>query len=287
MGYAQHRWHTEESLAQIAREFKTRGQFKLYDPSAYSIARSKGKHFMDKICEHMVVMNYSVPQLLCKKIMECLLSEKCVYNTRQVVKPYELDLYFERHKLAFEYNGSVWHNSELSMNRDEKKKLLCGEMGITLIVLEDAGRPPNYETSIKQQLINKLDIINATTLNEFVSENILGVNCDDIYADILDFKNIEDIKEKISKCSNSRDFERRYPKEYSFLRRIKRIDLLSEIRQKYLYSDEDIINKCSAFSSLSDLRKRNNSLYSLCRRRKMLDIIFEDAIKLNDPKLDK
>ena len=55
----------------------------------------------------------STQQLICKKILESILNEKCLYNTRKVLKNrIELDVYSEKDKIALEYNGYFWHENK-------------------------------------------------------------------------------------------------------------------------------------------------------------------------------
>lgn len=59
-------------------------------------------------------------------------------NVRDIISPYELDLYFPRQKIAVEYCGLYWH-SELSGGKDRKyhynKRKLCEDQGIRLITV--------------------------------------------------------------------------------------------------------------------------------------------------------
>ena len=49
-------------LCEIAKLYKTRGEFILRDSSAYTTARNHG--YLDKICSHMISASFSIPQLL-------------------------------------------------------------------------------------------------------------------------------------------------------------------------------------------------------------------------------
>ena len=60
-----------------------------------------------------------------KKVLRCV---------RDVINPYELDIYIPELKLAFEFNGTYWHSD---LNKEEKyhqnKVLSCARLGIRLI----------------------------------------------------------------------------------------------------------------------------------------------------------
>ena len=77
-------------------------------------------------------------------------------NSRNIIKPYELDIYLPDLNLAFEFNGLYWHNEINKKNDYHKiKSDSCLEKGIQLIhVWEDDW---NYKQDIvKSMILNKL-----------------------------------------------------------------------------------------------------------------------------------
>jgi hypothetical protein len=282
MGYTIGRRHTEESLKEIALLYKTRAEFQKNDSSAYTCSRRRGKEFLDSICGHMFQGSYSTPQLICKVIMEGLLKKPCLYNTRKVIKPYELDLYFEEYKLAIEYNGKGWHEKEEAKERDFMKSKKCKDLDITLITLVENGR--KYEQDIKTQLINFLPIINRITNNLFVEREILSIDCSEALKVIEKFSDLKTIKAEINSCSNIADFQKKYISSYNFLRKINRTDMLDEIRELKPCSDEDIIFMCKKILHYSDFVKNNIQLYRKCHRRKILKDASSHMIKGSRPK---
>ena len=98
---------TFENSNQIALKYKTRIDFIHGDGAAYRSARIKG--YLDDICKHMTVMKFSIPQLILREITEQMFGIKCSYNNRKVLKPYEIDVYYEEFLLGFEYQGIAWH----------------------------------------------------------------------------------------------------------------------------------------------------------------------------------
>jgi hypothetical protein len=278
MGYTCGRRHTEESLREIAKQFKTRAEFQKKDSSAYQRAKAKGKHFLDYICDHMVKGPYSTPQLICKNIMEKLLGMKCLYSTRKIITPYELDVYFPKFKLAIEYNGRKWHLKEITSKRDEIKKELCVQNGITLIIVKENNR--DYENDVKNQLIENLERINKATHNNFTEQDIEKIDCSDVYEDILKTKDINEIKRKISECSSIKEFQKKHVSEYNFLKRNKKLELLNEIRIVEQYSDEELLKKCKEISDFSIFSKNHSNLYHRCKKRGLFDIATEHMFKI-------
>ena len=79
-----------------------------------------------------------------------------IQNSRDIIKPYELDIYLPELKLAFEFNGVYWHNElykekNYHLNKTEK----CLEKGIQLVYIwEDDW---NFKQEIvKSMILNKL-----------------------------------------------------------------------------------------------------------------------------------
>lgn len=67
-------------------------------------------------------------------------------NARNVIAPYELDIYFPEHNLAIEYCGIYWH-CELHMDRNyhKMKADLCREKGINLLTIFEDEWTENRE----------------------------------------------------------------------------------------------------------------------------------------------
>ena len=57
-----------------------------------------------------------------------------VENSREIIKPYELDIYLPKLKIAFEFNGLYWHNElYLEKNYHLNKTCSCENQKIQLI----------------------------------------------------------------------------------------------------------------------------------------------------------
>lgn len=106
-------------------------------------------------------------------------------NNRNIIKPYELDIYLPDLKLAFEFNGLFWH-SEVYKDKEYhyNKTEMCERIGIQLINI--------YEDDWS----HKQDIVKSIILNK------LGKFSDKIYARKCDIKIINNnklIKEFLNK----------------------------------------------------------------------------------------
>ena len=116
------------------------------------------------------------------------------YNTREVISPYELDIYIPELKLAIECNGDYWHSTNfVEPNYHLNKTRLCSKQGIRLIhIFEYEWNKENTQRIVKNIISNifgayktiyardtKIELINNSDAKEFLNENHLQghVNC--------------------------------------------------------------------------------------------------------------
>jgi len=96
-----------------------------------------------------------------------------IHNSKQIIKPLELDIYLPDINIAIEYNGTKWHSIENGKSNDYhlNKSLKCRELGIRLIHI--------YEfEDFEQQKTLLLSIINGKDLynkNDFNKNNFLHI----------------------------------------------------------------------------------------------------------------
>lgn len=171
---------TYDLVEAIAKKYVTRHEFYLKDKGAYSKAVKMG--WLDSICTHMVSGGFSIPQLLLKDILEYILKEKCDYENRTVIKPLEIDCYFDKWKIGWEYDGRYFHNSV-----DEKnKKELCSKVGVELFnVHEFTDNYRDYEKNIKNQLILQIEKLNLITGLNITKEDILNYSPKIVFPNLL------------------------------------------------------------------------------------------------------
>lgn len=83
----------------------------------------------------------SIGEIQLLKFVKELTPHSIVENTREVIKPYEVDIYIPSLKLGVEYNGDYWHSDEVflknfqqtALERHSIKRELAQSQGITLI----------------------------------------------------------------------------------------------------------------------------------------------------------
>lgn len=86
----------------------------------------------------------------CAKELQTSFPEQCIYYYVKKIFPdaingykdlehgiTELDIYIPSLKIGIEYDGSNWHNNELSLQKDNKKDELCKNSGIQLYRFRD------------------------------------------------------------------------------------------------------------------------------------------------------
>jgi very-short-patch-repair endonuclease len=128
-------------------------------------------------------IRFSLPQLILKEILEGLLGEKCVYNDRTMLKPYEIDCYFPKWKLGFEYDGKYYHDNNVN---DKIKNKLAKTKGIVLIRINELNKIfRKYELNIKAQLKNNLDKINEVTKLNINSKLLEDLKINITYPNVL------------------------------------------------------------------------------------------------------
>lgn len=254
-------------LEEIALKYKSRSEFISNDPSAYSTARKKGKLFLDKICSHMIKQSFSIPQLILFFIIKSIFKNDIVYyNYRNLIKPYEIDIYIED-KLAIEYNGKRWH-----LNDKINKKKLCDQLNIDFLIVVENNR--NYEVDIKEQLIKNINLINKYVNIE--SEEILKIKVDynEVYKDILD---INDIKEEIKKYKSITDLRN---KNFRFYGKISKLDNYKELvkdidNNNKSYDNNYIIGIIKKYNLLCDFIKNERKIYTYIKRNKIKELESE------------
>lgn len=112
-----------------------------------------------------------------------------VENSREIIKPYELDIYLPKLKIAFEFNGLYWHNElYLEKNYHLNKTCSCENQKIQLIhVWEDDWI---YKQDIvKSMILNKLSKID----NKIYARTceIKEINDNILVKDFLETNNIQ------------------------------------------------------------------------------------------------
>lgn len=249
---------TNEKIQEIALNYKTRGEFQKKDPAAYTSALRK--KILNEVCKHMTVVSFSIPQLILKNILDKLLKEICIYNDRKTIKPYEIDLYYEKFNLGFEYQGKGWHKNNKT---DLKKKEIFKDRNINIVYIFENNR--RYEEDIKQQIILNLEKINLICGSKITNKEIETCAVDNVYIGLY---NKEDLIKLAGKYESFKEFKRLEKYAYYKLRKMKILDhATSHMTDKRIKRTADsimcVIKKCD---TLKELIKNHYSTYLHIKR---------------------
>lgn len=251
---------TYELLQEIALKYQSKREFSEKDCSAYVTANRLG--IMDEITKHMISFAFSVPQIITRQITEYLFFEKCEYNTRRIIPPYELDVYFPNLKLAFEYDGKGWHKN------DEIDKIkLCKDKGILLIKIFERSR--RFKEDIQNHLVENLDLINEWCNTNITSNVIFSFNED------IDFPKLFTEEELNLLRSNSVKYLRKY--NNILYEKYKRYNPDNINFTNIKWTLEVVTEEMKQYSSMKDIYRNNKNLYQVIHKK------FKHLIHLYDP----
>lgn len=83
--------------------------------------------------DHPEFTSSSQEKLLCDYISS-IYNGKCLRNSRSIIPPQELDIYYPEKKIAVEFNGNFWHNTDhRHLDYHVNKYLRCKDIGILLV----------------------------------------------------------------------------------------------------------------------------------------------------------
>ena len=180
------------------------------------------------------VKNYSYSEKELLSYIQSIYKKDIEFNTKKIIKDYELDIYLPELKLAVEYNGLYWHSSgQKDKNYHKRKSDLCKEKGIHLIHIfeDDWFHKKDIIKSVLSNFINPsnnqkiyarkctIKEVSFKDTNEFLEENHLlgksmsfskcyGLYYNDELVSLMTFK-------LISKETNQYELQRYAIKKYT------------------------------------------------------------------------
>ena len=281
MGYTIGRRLTFDFIKEQALKCKTRSEFQNKDHSCYTTARTHG--WLDNVCSHMKPCEFSIPQRICKQIFDNILQLNGDYNTRKIITPFELDIYYPDLKLAVEYCGKGWHQDDDSIRRDNRKKELCNVNNIKLLCINETNR--RYEEDIKNQTIGFLKDICDISKKLITREQIMLVKIDYKKLYEIDDFDIEKIKSKIENYNSVKEFRKENEVDWNVLQKLGLLSLLDPIRVNKSYTTEQLFAECKKINDYSDFIKSN--LYQVCYDRGILEEVSSHMIRHKRPDIQE
>ena len=246
---------TPELIRQEALKYHSKREFYDRDPSLYTTANRMG--IMEDVTKHMVNFSFSIPQIITRQITEYIFKQKCEYNTRRVIAPYELDIYFPNLKIAFEYDGKGWHKDDVI-----DKHILCINLDIQLFTISEQHR--KYEEDIKTQLVENLDKINSWCETNITKQEILDFN------EPIDFPKLFTEEElKILRNNDVTYLRKNHNLLYERYRRYNpdNIDFKKQHKESVEWSESEVLEIINKYSSVTELLKHSPNVYLTITRR--------------------
>ena len=183
-------------------------------------------------------------------------------NTRQIIKPKELDIFIPSHNLAIEVNGIYWHSESKikDTNYHLNKVNNCEAKGINLFQFTD------------QEILNKTDILFSMIKNELcLNENIMAKDCS-----VVDINN--KIAESFYNANNLQGYkEAEIHKGLIYNNELVTLLSISKSNEVTNYANLIDINVIGGFSKLIKSLNYNGRLVSYVNRNYGNDKIYEDS----------
>lgn len=133
-----------------------------------------------------------------RKYIESVYNKDIIFNSKKIIKPYELDIFLPNLNIAFEFNGKYWHDKKDKNYHYNKSKLSC-DKNIRLFHIWENDWLKNREFIKKwiHNLIFNIEYINYnsfgmvdeySTLNSLTIKNYSGKKVKRFFSDILNEK---------------------------------------------------------------------------------------------------
>ena len=187
-----------ENAKVVALRYNSRTEFYRKDLSMYEYIRDNG--LWDELCSHMVIGSFNYSESFLHECLKHIFPDSVVVrNSRKIIPPYELDFYIQDHKIAIEYDGSMWHSSDDVRERDATKTEKCLQLGLLLFrIKENRASRTKPEDHILSSLgefgfdisrVNKEKCASAAFSSGYSEERIWSVV--DQYATLKEFREKE------------------------------------------------------------------------------------------------
>ena len=124
-------------------------------------------------------------------------SVELIRNSRNIISPLELDLYYQEKKIAIEFNGDYWHNeNHKSKDYHLNKYLKCKEKGILLVSIFESdwnSRKEEIKDYLKDLFYNKENKLSFNENHSLMNNNYPSVSvyckCDKFIEDYYLYQN--------------------------------------------------------------------------------------------------
>lgn len=122
--------------------------------------------------EHPDFLYSSAPEQEVFNYISTIYDGRCIRNSREIISPQELDLYYPDRKIAIEFNGNFWHNVEhRGKSYHINKYLKCRAANILLVSIfendwiSNTDKVKSYLYDLFNNKCNELSFINGNFMN--------------------------------------------------------------------------------------------------------------------------
>jgi len=277
-GLIHNKW-TKSQIAKVAKECKTRGEFRSTHPSAYSIAIDKG--WLEDVCAHMLS---TAPWFGPRVIREFLISHDInfisEYKFREdsAIKKYPYDFYLPDFKMVIEYQGKQhkkgwFNNSEDAAAiqlRDKVKRDYALKIGLNYLELDQVTR---------KTLVSALDL----ELRTISKKSNLPMRSEPRELTEFELKDIEtpfkwnnaSLTEAIDSCRSIKEFRQKFPSGYDYA---LKNDLWAELGSKLTkitnhgkYTKQFVNEIASTCSTRNEFKIKSKGAWAAAQRNGWLD----------------
>lgn len=166
-----------------------------------------------KECRYSRLVVSSQPEQEIANYISTFYTGKCIRNSKNVITPLELDLYYPEKKIAIEFNGDYWHSDLFKENNYHSNKFrICSENNILLISIFESDWN-NCRDAIKSYIIDSFNnILNSLSYaedNSYMNNNFPSrlLNTSGVIVEKF-YYNRQNVK--VYTCGESKIVEREY-----------------------------------------------------------------------------
>jgi len=247
---------TYERVKATALKYTTRTEFYRKDHATYQYIRDNG--LWDELCSHMAIGNFNYSEAFLHECLKDLFPDVTVIrNSRKIVPPYELDFYIPEYRVAFEYDGSAFHNKEDVKERDANKTQKCLEAGVLLFRMkerrETRRRPESSIVEALREFGFDTDVL-----------NVEACTCRAFETGYSDYK----IREIVAKYTTLKEFRKNETPLYTLLTNRGLLEkYLSGLYRHVADNDPESVSKAlSDCKTASEFRDSHYGMYLAMRK---------------------
>ena len=272
-GLVHGKW-TKANIANVAKDCKTRGEFRSTHPSAYSIAIDKG--WLDDVCKHML---NKAPWFGPRVIREYLMAHDVNYVMEYKFKKYPdvarlpFDFYLPHFHLVIEYQGRQhiegWLRNKKSaaegQERDQIKRSFAQTNKVNYLEID-----ANTKVAINSILENELIRLAKRNKVEFSVKPRKLTTAETKTLETAFIWNDVSVKEAIAKCKTIKEFRERFPAAQDYARKhgtwVELSKSLKRVTEHGKYTKEYVTKAAKECSTRNEFKQKHKGACAAAQR---------------------